>query len=55
MTASAGYASSSLSPVHFGTGNATEVDIEIIWPGGVRQTIRNARTNQVLAVREPDK
>jgi enediyne biosynthesis protein E4 len=55
MTTNAGYASSSLAPVHFGTGNRTQVDIEILWPSGARQTIRNARTNQVLAVREPEK
>jgi hypothetical protein len=53
MTASVGYASSSLTPIHFGTGKATQVDIEILWPGGARQTLRNVRTNQVLAVREP--
>ena len=53
MTASIGYASSSLTPVHFGTGNATHVDIEILWPGGARQALRNVRTNQVVAIREP--
>lgn len=52
MTTNAGYASSSLTPVHFGTGAATQVDVEIIWPGGIRQTLRNVRTNQVVAVRE---
>jgi hypothetical protein len=55
MTANAGYASSSLVPVHVGTGNARQVDIEILWPSGVRQTLRNVATNQVLAVREPEK
>jgi hypothetical protein len=54
MTSNAGYASSSLVPVHFGTGNASRVDIEILWPSGTRQTLRNVRTNQVLAVREPE-
>jgi hypothetical protein len=55
MTSNAGYASSSLVPVHFGTGSARQVDIEILWPSGVRQTLRNVVTNQVLAVREPEK
>jgi len=55
MTSNAGYASSSLVPVHFGTGNARQVDIEILWPSGVRQMLRNVRTNQVFAVREPEK
>jgi hypothetical protein len=55
MTSNAGYASSSLIPVHFGTGNATQVDLNILWPSGVRQTLRNVPTNQVLAVREPER
>jgi len=55
MTSNAGYSSSSLVPVHFGTGTATQVDVEVLWPSGVRQTLRNVRTNQVLAVREPEK
>jgi len=55
MTSNAGYSSSSLVPVHFGTGTATQVDIEIVWPSGIRQTIPATRTNQVLSVREPAK
>jgi hypothetical protein len=55
MTSNAGYASSSLVPVHFGTGSARQVDIAILWPSGTRQTLRNVRTNQVLAVREPER
>jgi hypothetical protein len=54
MTANAGYASGSLTPVHFGTGRAATVDVEVLWPSGARQTMRNVRTNQVLAVREPE-
>jgi hypothetical protein len=53
MTSNVGYASSSLVPVHFGTGKAITVDIEILWPDGTHQTLRNVHTNQVLAVREP--
>ena len=53
MTSNVGYASSSLTPVHFGTAKATHVDIEILWPDGTKQTLKNVRTNQVLAVREP--
>lgn len=54
MTSSVGYASSSLFGVHFGTGQQTQVaEIEIRWPSGIRQTLRNVKTNQVLQVREP--
>ena len=54
MTTSVGYASSSHTGVHFGTGQLKEVArIEIRWPSGIRQTLRNVKTNQVLEVREP--
>jgi enediyne biosynthesis protein E4 len=55
MTTSVGYASSSYYGVHFGTGPQKELErIEIRWPSGARQTLRNVRTNQVIQVREPD-
>jgi len=53
MTSAVGYASSSLVPVHFGTGSARQVDIEIVWPSGIRQTVRGVPTNRILPVREP--
>ena len=52
MTSNVGYASSSLTPVHFGTGKAASADVEIVWPGGIRQAIKSAKTNQALTVRE---
>jgi len=53
MTTAVGYASSSHSGVHFGTGKLKQVDqIEIRWPSGKYQVLRNIRTNQVLQVRE---
>lgn len=53
MTESVGYASSSYFGVHFGTGQRKELErIEIQWPSGIRQTLRNVKTNQVLEVRE---
>jgi hypothetical protein len=52
-TTSVGYASSSDFGVHFGTGQSKELkEIEIRWPSGIRQTLRNVKTNQVLEVRE---
>jgi len=53
MTSAVGYASSSHTPVHFGTDKAKEVEVEVIWPSGTRQTLRSVHTNQVLDVREP--
>jgi hypothetical protein len=54
MTSALGYASSSHGPVHFGLARAEWLEqIEIVWPGGVRQTLRDVRADQVLHVREP--
>jgi hypothetical protein len=52
MTAGSGYASSSHTPAHFGTGSATHVEVEVRWPSGIHQVLHNVATNQVLAIRE---
>lgn len=54
MTTSVGYASSSHFGVHFGTGKARRVNLEIRWPSGKRQTLTGVPTNQVLQLREPE-
>ena len=38
--------------VHFGLGDATRVDLEIRWPSGTVQTLRNVPANQILEVEE---
>jgi hypothetical protein len=54
MTTAVGYASSSHEPVHFGLGDTETVEeIEIRWPSGTVQTLRNQKTNQTLELREP--
>ncbi|MEJ7607435.1 MAG: CRTAC1 family protein [Bryobacteraceae bacterium] len=54
MTSAVGYASSSHSGVHFGLGTVTKVDqLEILWPSGKRQTVRDIAADQVIEVREP--
>jgi hypothetical protein len=52
MTSSVGYASSALAPVHFGLGSETAADIEITWPSGGVQRLKNVKADQVLTVRE---
>jgi hypothetical protein len=53
MTSAVGYASSSHFGVHFGTGKRERIDrIEIEWPSGIRQELKDVRTNQILKVRE---
>jgi enediyne biosynthesis protein E4 len=56
MTTSAGYASSSAGPVHFGLGaNATAELVEIRWPSGVVQQMRDVAGDRVVAVKEAAK
>jgi hypothetical protein len=54
VTSSAGYASSSLAPVHFGLGSQAVVPaLTIQWPSGIVQKLRDVRADQQLIVREP--
>lgn len=54
MTSSVGYASSSHGPVHFGLGDERRADlIEIHWPSGTVQSLRNIVADRVLTVDEP--
>jgi enediyne biosynthesis protein E4 len=54
QTSSVGYASSVLAPVHFGLGAHPSVPlIEIEWPSGVKQALRDVKADQAVEVREP--
>jgi enediyne biosynthesis protein E4 len=56
VTTAVGYASSSPASVHFGTGKLEKIDrIEIRWPSGGVQVLRNLAANQILEVHEPRK
>ncbi len=53
QTSSVGYASSSLGPVHFGlAGDTVAQSVEITWPSGILQTLRNVPADQTLKVVE---
>lgn len=53
MTTSVGYASSSCGPVHFGLGaDDTAQTIEIRWPSGIVQTLKDVRADRVLSLKE---
>jgi hypothetical protein len=55
MTTAVGYASSSSQGVHFGTGKLETIRrVEIHWPSGIVQVLKDVKTNQFLEVREPD-
>lgn len=50
VTGGEGYLSASQRALHFGTGAAERVDLEIVWPGGARQTLDAVPTNQRIRV-----
>jgi hypothetical protein len=51
---SVGFMSSSDKRVHFGLGGETQVgSIEIRWPSGITQVLRNVHADRVLSVDEP--
>ena len=42
--------------MHFGLGDQAAVkEINIRWPSGIRQTLHDVKSNQILRVDEPDK
>ena len=48
-----GYSSSVHAPVHFGLGTLQRVDsIEITWPNGKKQVVKDVATNQIVAIKE---
>jgi enediyne biosynthesis protein E4 len=50
----AGYASSSAGPVHFGLGAHSSADlVEIRWPSGIVQQLRDVASDRVVVVKEP--
>ena len=56
VTTSGSYQSSSDKRLHFGLGadaSIREVDIE--WPSGIRQTLKDVKADQILSVTEPAK
>jgi hypothetical protein len=56
MSTAAGYASSSARPVHFGLGRDTSADlVEIHWPSGIAQTLKNVAADRIVTVEEPSR
>jgi hypothetical protein len=52
-TTAVSYNSSSDKRVHFGLGSATIVDaIELTWPTGIKQVLKNVKADQILTVTE---
>jgi hypothetical protein len=52
-TTAVSYNSSSDKRVHFGLGSASVIDtIELTWPSGVKQVLKNVKADQILTVTE---
>lgn len=51
---SGGYASSSAGPVHFGLGGSASADsVEIRWPSGIVQVLKDVAGGRIVKVKEP--
>jgi len=55
VNSAGGYLSASDKRVHFGLGDAKTADVEISWPSGIHQVLKNVQADQILEVREPEK
>jgi hypothetical protein len=53
VTTAGSYLSSSDKRVHFGLGSEKTATVEIRWPSGIHQTIKNVAPDQILRVDEP--
>ena len=54
-TSAGSYLSSSDKRLHFGLGTAEKATVEIVWPSGIHQTLKDLHADQFLEVREPEK
>jgi hypothetical protein len=53
VTTAVGYASSSDSRVHFGLGSNQKIkQLEIQWPSGIKQTLRDVDVDRVVTFKE---
>jgi enediyne biosynthesis protein E4 len=53
-TTAGSYLSASDKRLHFGLGAAESAKVEIWWPSGLHQTLKEIRADQFLEVREPE-
>ncbi len=54
VTTSSSYQSSSDKRLHFGLGTAASIsEIDIRWPSGIRQVLRDQKPDQIVTITEP--
>lgn len=52
VLASSGYLSCNDRRLHFGLGSAASADLEIMWPNGLREELKDVSADQLITVRE---
>jgi len=53
-TATAGYSCANDKRLHFGLGDAKTASVEVLWPSGTLQTLKDVPADQFLKIREPE-
>jgi hypothetical protein len=53
-TTSGSYLSANDKRLHFGLGSTKTANVEVMWPSGLRQTIKDVAADQFLEVSEPE-
>lgn len=53
-TSTGSYSCSNDKRLHFGLGDSKTATIEILWPSGARQTLKDVPADQFLKIREPE-
>jgi hypothetical protein len=52
VLASSGYLSCNDRRVHFGLGSASTADLEIVWPSGLRESLKGVSADQLITIKE---
>jgi enediyne biosynthesis protein E4 len=53
-TTAGSYLSANDKRLHFGLGDSDTATVEVSWPSGTRQTLKDVRADQFLEIREPE-
>lgn len=53
VTTAGSYLSASDKRVHFGLGAVKSASVDVFWPSGVHQSLKDVKADQFLKVREP--
>jgi enediyne biosynthesis protein E4 len=53
-TSAGSYACASDKRLHFGLGSAEKASVEVLWPSGAKQVLKDVRVDQFLEIREPE-